>query len=111
MEATDEWVSDFISDEQEMFKLEELKECDALLIGRRTYERFADSWLEVVDTTGYANMMNEYPKNVVTSTLKEAKWNNTMIIDGNNILGEISELKQLPGKDILVLEVQNLYII
>lgn len=101
MESPDKWVFDFISDEQEMFKFKELEESGALLLGRRTYEGFAEAWPTTTDDTGYANMMNDYPKYVVTSTLKEAEWNNTTTIR-DNIIDEISELKQLPGKDILI---------
>lgn len=45
--------------------------------------------------------MNNLPKYVVSKSLKTPEWNNTTIIH-DNILDEISKIKQLPGKDILV---------
>ena len=49
----------------------------------------------------YADMMNGYPKVVVSTTLREAEWNNSTVITGN-VADEVSRLKQQPGKDILV---------
>jgi dihydrofolate reductase len=50
----------------------------------------------------YADMMNGYPKYVVSATLEEPlEWNNSTFIEGN-VAGEVLRLKQEPGKDILV---------
>lgn len=101
MESPDKWSFEFLSEEQEKFKFRELKESGALLLGKNTYEGFAAAWPSITDESGYADMMNDYPKYVVTSTLKETLWNNTTIIE-NNVYEEISSLKQQPGKDILI---------
>jgi dihydrofolate reductase len=45
--------------------------------------------------------MNGYPKYVVSTTLEEAGWNNSTIIN-DNVVEEVSNLKKQPGKDILV---------
>jgi dihydrofolate reductase len=55
----------------------------------------------------YADMMNGYPKYVVSTTLEEAGWNNSTLIRGN-VGVEVSELKRQPGKDILVFGSANL---
>ena len=52
-------------------------------------------------TGEYGAWMNGYPKYVVSTTLKEAGWNNSTIIN-ENVVEEISNLKRQPGKDILV---------
>jgi dihydrofolate reductase len=70
-----------------------------LLIGRKTYEIFADTW--VSRTGDLADSINSIPKNVVSTTLIKADWNNSTIIN-KNIIEEISKLKQQEGKDILV---------
>jgi len=50
----------------------------------------------------YADMMNGYPKYVVSTTLEELlEWNNSTLIKGN-VAEEVTRLKQQPGKDILV---------
>jgi dihydrofolate reductase len=50
----------------------------------------------------YADMMNGYPKYVVSTTLEEPlEWNNSTLIKGN-VAEEVSRLKRQPGKDILI---------
>jgi len=50
----------------------------------------------------YADMMNGYPKHVVSTTLEEPlEWNNSTLIKGN-VAEEITKLKQQPGQDILI---------
>src|SRR6476659_3590018 len=62
------------------FKLDEVLEADALLLGRKTYEGFAKAWPTVTDEAGFAEKMNSMPKYVVSTTLKSADWNNTTIL-------------------------------
>ena len=95
------WTFQFAGEEQPRFKLDELAASDALLLGRVTYEGFAAAWPSMTDEEGYADMMNGYPKFVVSTTLEEAGWNNSTII-GENVAEEVRKLKQESGKDILV---------
>ena len=85
--------------EGDQFKLEETMAAGALLLGRVTYEGFAAAW---PGRTGeFADKMNSMPKYVVSTTLKEASWNNSKVIK-KNVLEEISGLKAMAGGDILV---------
>jgi len=105
------WTFRFTSEEQEKFKFDELAASDALLLGRVTYEGFAAAWPNMMEQYSgprraelgqYADMMNGYPKYVVSTTLEEPlEWNNSTLIKGN-VAEEVSRLKQQPGKDILV---------
>jgi dihydrofolate reductase len=97
------WTFQFSSAEQERFKFDELAAGDALLLGRVTYEGFAAAWPHMTEEAGeFADMMNGYPKYVVSTTLEEPlEWNNSTLIKGN-VAEEISSLKQEPGKEILV---------
>lgn len=61
--------------EGDKFKLDEVLEADALLLGRRTYEGFAEAWPSRTDDVGFADKMNRMPKYVVSSTLQTAPWN------------------------------------
>jgi dihydrofolate reductase len=65
--------------EGDRFKLDELQEADAMLLGRRTYEGFAAAWPSRSDEQGFAERMNSLPKYVVSSTLSEPTWNATAI--------------------------------
>ncbi|HEY3552442.1 MAG TPA: dihydrofolate reductase family protein [Solirubrobacterales bacterium] len=65
------------------FKLEELMEAEAQLLGRVTYEGFAAAWPKMEDEAGFAEKMNAMPKYVVSSTLEQADWQNTTILSGD----------------------------
>lgn len=95
------WSLKFWSDEYSRYKFDELFSADALLLGRVTYEGFAEAWPSRTDESGFADRMNKIPKYVVSTTLKESEWNNSHIIN-NNIADEISWLKEQWGRDILV---------
>jgi dihydrofolate reductase len=105
------WTFQFGSEEQEKYKFDELVASDALLLGRVTYEGFAVAWPNMMQQYDgprraalgeYADMMNSYPKHVVSTTLEgPLKWNNSTLIKGN-VAEEVLELKRQPGQDILI---------
>jgi len=75
------WTFEFDrGDEGNKFKLDELVEAEAQLLGRRTYEGFAAAWPGRTDEAGFADKMNSMPKYVVSTTLESADWNNTTIL-------------------------------
>jgi dihydrofolate reductase len=87
--------------EGDKFKLDELFEAEAQLLGRRTYEGFAAAWPQMNDEAGFAEKMNGMPKYVVSSTLEEAEWNNTTVLSGD-FAEEIGKLKREIDGVILV---------
>jgi dihydrofolate reductase len=92
------WSFKFQDPEGFAFKLEELKTHDAQLLGRTTYEGFADAWPDRTDELGFAEKMNAMPKYVVSSTLENPTWNNTTVIS----LDDVAGLKEQEGGDILI---------
>lgn len=101
MEEPGKWAFPFWSDEAAKFKFDELFASDALLLGRITYEGFAKAWPSMTDEGGFSDRMNNIPKFVVSTTLDKAEWNNSTVIK-ENVVEEITRLKQHPGKDILL---------
>jgi dihydrofolate reductase len=101
IEAPDQWQGPFFNDEMSKYKLDELRASDALLLGRVTYQIFADYWPFETDEEGFAERMNGLPKYVVATTLDKAEWNNSTLIK-ENAADEISKLKQQDGQDIVV---------
>jgi len=96
-------------DDGNAFKLEETMAADALLIGRRTYESFAGAWPGREGE--FADKFNSMPKFVVSTTLGEADWNNTTVLDSGDATAQVRELKerfdgeiQVPGSHRLVQE-------
>jgi dihydrofolate reductase len=81
------------------FKGQELWDCDALLLGRTTYEGFAAAWPDMEDEAGFADKMNSMPKVVVSTTLTDPAWNNTTVVPD---VEAVAALKQQDGGDILV---------
>ena len=78
---------------------------DAFLFGRVTYEMLAGYWPKVKNNDKgdleVANRLNSAPKYVFSSTLKQAEWSNSTIIN-KDAVKEIAKLKQQPGQNILV---------
>ncbi len=87
--------------EGDEFKLDELREADAQLLGRRTYEGFAAAWPGMSDEAGFADKMNSMPKYVVSSTLGEAEWENTTVLSGD-FVADIERVKDEVDGVILV---------
>jgi dihydrofolate reductase len=83
------------------FKLEELQEAEAQLLGRVTYEGFAAAWPRMDDEAGFAAKMNEMQKYVVSSTLERADWQNTTILSGDPA-DSVATLKEQVDGVILV---------
>jgi dihydrofolate reductase len=93
------WTFEYWNDEIAKFKGEESSASDALLLGRVTYQGFAAAWPDSKDEG--ADYFNNVRKYVVSTTLVKAEWNNSELIK-DNIVEEITKLKQLDGKDIIV---------
>jgi len=89
------WTVQFRSEESRKYKFDELFASDALLL---TYQDFAAGWPSV--TGAYGERINSMPKYVPTTTLQEAEWNATLIKD--DVVEEVTRLKQEPGQDILI---------
>jgi dihydrofolate reductase len=96
-------------DDGNNFKLEETRQADALLIGRRTYESFAGAWPKREGE--FADKFNSMPKFVVSTTLGDPEWNNTTVLDSGDATAQVRELKeqfdgelQVPGSHRLVQE-------
>lgn len=101
-DTMDQWFSRYHSDERGNYIDDSISGSGALLIGRTTYEMLAGYWpYQKNDDNGPASSVNRMPKYVVSSSLKEANWNNSTIIK-DNLIEEIIKLKQQPGHDILI---------
>jgi dihydrofolate reductase len=86
-------------EEGDKFKLDETFASEALLLGRVTYEGFAEAWPS--RDGEFADKFNSMPKYVVSSTLDDPEWNNTTVLRGD-VVEEITKLKQEQDGDIVV---------
>ena len=95
------WVVPHFTEETGAFKLNELHDTDALLLGRATYEQFAKAWPTAADEQGFADRMNSLPKYVASTSLDEPlEWNSTLI--KGDISEVVAELKGEYKRDILI---------
>ncbi len=74
------------------------KRADAFLLGRKTYEIFADSWPKSTDP---AEALNIRPKFVASRTLDKVNWNNSTLLKGD-VAQEVAKLKAQEGGEIQV---------
>jgi dihydrofolate reductase len=71
--------------------LDEALGAEAHLLGRRTYEFLAARWPS--RSGELADRLNDMPKYVVSSTLKDPDWNNSTVLTGD-VVQEVSKLKE-----------------
>lgn len=95
------WTFPYWDGEIARFKHSELFASDALLLGRKTYEGFAQAWPVRAGSDDYADRMNSLPKYVVSTTLDKVNWQNSTILQGN-VAEEVSRLRQQPGGNLLI---------
>jgi dihydrofolate reductase len=80
-------------------ELDEALRAEALLLGRRTDEWFAERWAS--RSGEWADRLNSLPKYVVSSTLDKARWTNSTVLKGD-VVTEVSKLRQELDGDIVV---------
>jgi dihydrofolate reductase len=104
------WTFEFDrGDDGNQFKLNETRQADALLLGRRTYGSFAGAWPGREGE--FADKFNAMPKFVVSTTLKDPDWSNTTVLGSGDATAQVRQLKeefdgelQVPGSHRLVQE-------
>jgi dihydrofolate reductase len=95
------------SDDQQAAYIKALMDSfDTILLGRKMNDGFVDHWTKVLENLknpaiSIARKMVNTPKVVFSKTLKESKWANTTIANGD-LVEEVEKLKQKDGRDIIV---------
>jgi dihydrofolate reductase len=99
-ESPEKWSFPYFNDEVGQVIGSNMDSSDTILLGRRTYEEFADYWPDKTAAEDpFADYINDTPKLVVSTTLKTLEWRNSSLIQGD-VLDEIAKVKQQPGKKI-----------
>ena len=93
------WQAQYSSPEGGKYKMDELLSVDALLLGRKTYDQFANYWPTQTGNV-FGDSMNQYPKYVVSNSLQKAEWNNSHIL--RDVAKDVAELKETNGGNILI---------
>lgn len=101
-----DWMT-FSTDAKIEERVKELTDSsDTILLGRKMTDEFINYWTSVLDNPEspeyyFAKKMIDIPKIVFSKTVKESKWANTTVANGD-ITEEVEKLKNQDGKDILV---------
>jgi len=94
------WSFEFSrGDDGDKFKLDETMEAESQLLGRVTYQAFADAWPS--REGAFADKFNEMPKYVVSSTLENPDWTNSHVLEGDPVEA-VAQLRQEQDGVILV---------
>jgi dihydrofolate reductase len=86
-------------EEGDKFKLDEAMASDALLLGRVTYQGFAEAWPSREGE--FADKFNTMPKYVVSSTLRDPEWSNSTVLSGD-LVEEVTRIREEHEGDVVV---------
>lgn len=102
IENPQNWTSAYFQDEAAAYARDLLFSCDALLMGRATFDGFSQAWPAMEESTGdFGVRMNTLPHYVVSDTLRKPGWGTTTVIPRADAVAEITKLKEQDGQDIL----------
>jgi dihydrofolate reductase len=103
IEMLDDWFDPHLQDDELLAETHRQDaECDAMLLGRQTFEDFRGYWpVQSDDQTGIAGYLNDVAKYVVSATMTDPRWTNSTIVGGDPV-NRVRELKSQPGKDIVL---------
>jgi len=93
-----DWAIPYLDEDHVTYATKMLLEADAVLLGRRTYEGLSAAYSNMPPDP-FVNRMNSIPKYVASGSLRDAKWNATVI--DTDVVNFVTTLKSQPGNDIL----------
>jgi dihydrofolate reductase len=97
------WIVPFATDEGQGAVVESwFARAEAFLLGRTTYEIMYSYWSQVSDPdNSVATALNKMPKHVVSSTLRDPKWNAATVLTGD-LVQAVAVLKARDGGELQV---------
>ena len=96
------WQVPYFDQDMDEITADWIAAAGAFLLGRRTYELFEDYWSQVTDPDDpRATRLNDLPKYVVSTTLRQARWRNSTLL-GTDVAAEVARLKRQPGGELQV---------
>jgi dihydrofolate reductase len=96
------WTVPYWHDDIGAHFFQALTQADAFLLGRKTWQIHGGAFEPMAAGAPFFDAINGIAKYVVSTTLKSASaWRNSTLISGN-VAEAVRELKQQPGKNILV---------
>ena len=94
------WQAPYADDVMGRLVTEGFADADGFLLGRKTYDIFANYWPKVIDpNNAIATALNSRPKHVVSRSLDRVSWNNSSLIKGD-VVAELRRLREQPGRTL-----------
>jgi dihydrofolate reductase len=95
------WSGPYWDDEHAGYARRLLFSSDAMLLGRKTYEGFAQAWPQRAGDNDFADRFNELPKFVASRSMPpgQAEWNAT-VLEGD-VADAVAKLKDEDGETII----------
>ena len=88
------WQAPLMDPESGAVMFEQAESMDALLLGRRTYEIFADYWPTAPEEIPFTGLLNSVPKYVASRTLAEPlDWQGSTVV-GESLADDVTALKE-----------------
>ncbi len=103
IEMLDDWFDPQLQDDELLAETHRQDaECDAMLLGRQTFEDFRSYWpKQTDDPTGITDYLNNVAKYVVSTTMVDPGWENTTVLTGDPVQ-RVHALKAESGRDIVL---------
>jgi dihydrofolate reductase len=101
VEAPETWHFPYFNDEMGEIVGSQMAAADTMLLGRRTYEEFAEYWADKGGDADFADQINGTAKLVASTTLDSVGWQNASLIRGD-VATELLRIKQEPGREISI---------
>jgi dihydrofolate reductase len=94
------WQAPYVDDVMGRLVTEGMADADGFLLGRKTYEIFANHWPKYTDPGDpIASALNSRPKYVVSRRLERVTWNNSRLVQGD-VVAELQKLRKEPGRTV-----------
>ena len=95
------WVQPYMDQTIAEFMTSVTADAAGMLLGRRTYQNFVADWQQVDSTDPAIAAMNRMPKYLVSRTLTDPTWNNTIRL-GPDLFAEVDRLRSRGDGEILI---------
>jgi len=95
------WLVPFFDEDMGKFMVEMFERADAFLLGRTTYQIFANHWPRVTDPSDViATKLNSLPKHIASKTLDQVDWHNSSLI--RDVVSTAATLKSRYSRELQV---------
>ncbi len=86
MSNPEEWTPPHFSDDLSDDLALRLESCSAMVLGSQTYKEFAEFWPKQGKDVPFADLNNSIRKYVVSDSLKQADWNNSGVVQADDLV-------------------------